>query len=860
MPDDFDTNDWAPGQPPPWLNAFGPPPELVPPSQQSEAPVQNSPDFTSRGPGDSPYQTPLSTNDETAFQAWAKQNKAPITDDYDMRGFWQALQAGDPRASTAINQSDQQLHFPDTWKTPLHKTFSNESIYAAGGEPRWIGDVLVAQDGTVVADERSAAAKKASPTPGVAYSVRTEEPPWLSPPPRPGESPLPSAAGTPLTADAISGASQPPEQTESPQQTLARVTLDPDAPLEQRQQAFLGLSPEQRTNIVNNADPTQLASIASAAMSPEDLATIQIRHQQAQIHAQSAAQLELARKADEDAARNYQIYQQGHQIANAQTAQVAADAAALSRQKIDPNEHGIGHFIASVLTSAVGGAMSKYTGGRNLALEELDKKTQMRIEAQQANIANQWKGIGMRQNLIAEQLQRSGDMYRASETYRIATYDRAISELQTKMQDYDPQGTTALRLAGTLQQAQAARATHLENVKQTNLKNYLDLSKQVGESAASQAIYGRQGPAGKTDAEIAKALAEVAKTSAETAKLKAGGAGKPKNLDDIPIPREQIMAMFPGAQIPENIPSLTLKEARMIAATGKGFKEAEKAGEDVKKVQRENSPEELARLHGVGELVDTQGKPIEFRDPAKVAVAKSATDDATRLYDELIDIRRKYGGSSDLIKSPEWRKAHAKFAALLLNQKTRDELGALTGSDIELEAKKIGTTDPTEWRDPLPGLLEGRRNLIQGFNAVLRAETPPGRKPAWFGTEPPAAPTKTPEDVKFQEVLTYTPTTVDQNRLFSELGVQRPMTKSTTQRYEEIASGLAANAGMLPSVKETIDQLSRAARDPKATPEARKDAHAKLSQLASEAEDDAVRNYAAVVRFGGGEEPKEPQR
>lgn len=105
------------------------------------------------------YQTHLSAGDEGKFQSWVKQNNVPFdsskTSDYDMRGFWKALQDGDERAKTAINQNDHQMHFPDTWKTPYHQSFSAESQWATSGAPKWNGqDQLVLPNGNVVFDER----------------------------------------------------------------------------------------------------------------------------------------------------------------------------------------------------------------------------------------------------------------------------------------------------------------------------------------------------------------------------------------------------------------------------------------------------------------------------------------------------------------------------------------------------------------------------------------------------------------------------------------------------------------------------------------------------------------------------------
>jgi hypothetical protein len=115
-----------------------------------------TPDIAAQGPQN--YSTPLSATEEPAFQNWLKTNQVPFKDepqaDYDMRGFYKAAQFGDPRATQSLNAGDQQMHFPDTWKTPYHTGFSNESMYAPQSAPRWEGDVLKTAGGKVVSDER----------------------------------------------------------------------------------------------------------------------------------------------------------------------------------------------------------------------------------------------------------------------------------------------------------------------------------------------------------------------------------------------------------------------------------------------------------------------------------------------------------------------------------------------------------------------------------------------------------------------------------------------------------------------------------------------------------------------------------
>jgi hypothetical protein len=93
------------------------------------------------------YTTPLAPQEEAQFEQWVKTNKIPWQDsptsDYDMRGYWKAQQAGNQRAKTEINPLDKKPHYPDTWKTPYHKTFSRESQYALPTAGHWEGQTFV---------------------------------------------------------------------------------------------------------------------------------------------------------------------------------------------------------------------------------------------------------------------------------------------------------------------------------------------------------------------------------------------------------------------------------------------------------------------------------------------------------------------------------------------------------------------------------------------------------------------------------------------------------------------------------------------------------------------------------------------
>jgi hypothetical protein len=102
-----------------------------------------------------PYETALNPNQEKQFLAWVANNRIPFDpnerpNDYDMRGYWKALQENKVQRQ---DPNDPEAHFPDTFKTPYHESFSNESKYATPNAPRWVGDQLITKDGMVIFDE-----------------------------------------------------------------------------------------------------------------------------------------------------------------------------------------------------------------------------------------------------------------------------------------------------------------------------------------------------------------------------------------------------------------------------------------------------------------------------------------------------------------------------------------------------------------------------------------------------------------------------------------------------------------------------------------------------------------------------------
>lgn len=108
------------------------------------------------------YNTPLFPMQEMQFRGWLNKNNVPFNPnagatDYDMRGYWQGLQQGNPQAvQSSLNANDGLPHYPDYYKTPLHQSFSNESQWAGPSAPQWANDSQLADpSGRVVYDEKA---------------------------------------------------------------------------------------------------------------------------------------------------------------------------------------------------------------------------------------------------------------------------------------------------------------------------------------------------------------------------------------------------------------------------------------------------------------------------------------------------------------------------------------------------------------------------------------------------------------------------------------------------------------------------------------------------------------------------------
>jgi hypothetical protein len=456
------------------------------------------------------------------------------------------------------------------------------------------------------------------------------------------------------------------------------------------------------------------------AMSPEQLAQYNAHRDSAMVLEQARLQHEAELENQRRAVEAFQMQQSATAKADADMQDVLARAHDLANSTTNPERYKAQRGTGGTIRDMAMLFFSGLGGNGDGAMRVLDNRIARDIDAQKTAIDNGWKGVDLSRNEIANEYARHGDMYRAAETVRLAKYQSMLNDIQTQMQLYDPAGSSALRGRAAMDQLSAQIEQAKQAMWQQSFKNTIDYM--------------------KAEAEYNEKMAAAQKSQAETAKIRGqigGKATKPLKFEDTPMTLAQLRQL--GVPIPPNVAEpptgLSMNQAKKLAETAKTTEEWNKAS-------RENSPDELNRKLAVGEIFDDQGNPVKFRDETFAgALANTKADVATgvALIDEMIRARNDAGGwTSDLVKSDKWRNAQQAAAAWLLKSKNADQLGVLSGSDLELEMKKLtGGANLTGMRDPIPQLINARSHMLDDLHSKITSQAvlPKGRSiPRW---EPP---------------------------------------------------------------------------------------------------------------------------
>jgi len=184
--------------------------------------------------------------------------------------------------------------------------------------------------------------------------------------------------------------------------------------------------------------------------------------------------------------------------------------------------------------------------------------------------------------------------------------------------------------------------------------------------------------------------------------------------------------------------------------------------------------------------------------------------------------RLRTGWTSDTANSEEWQQLKANWASATGVAKDLLGLGALSGPDMELVGKFLGTADPTQWKDPDAGIKKARENVLNIANDKLRAYGFDGTySPPDLGK--PKEALSAPGEEDFKSVMKgaqYAPGDRLRNPTNPELSQAANAELSTSMRTVQ---GLGAMLGGK-DYAIAAERLGAIAQNPQVAPEVRKQA------------------------------------
>jgi hypothetical protein len=269
-------------------------------------------------------------------------------------------------------------------------------------------------------------------------------------------------------------------------------------PGDERAQAFDAIEdPEREAQLLRELDPYTYAMEAD-------------RREQAKVDAARAvydagkSEIEIDAR-ERQAAIDARIVEADEKLAEIQAAAEAAP------KEVDPSAWrkslSWGEKLAGIAAAAIDGSLSVYRGGRNMAMERFEREADRHIQAQIQNIAAGRASRAEQMSVLGQVYRRTGDMQQAAAAEKQAQLLTLREAAMAKYQQFDPQGTQAMRIADSMRGIDQALAK--------------------GQAQAADDQYKRAKELAEFDLESRYKNAQIAKMQRETAKIGTGG-GKGK--------------------------------------------------------------------------------------------------------------------------------------------------------------------------------------------------------------------------------------------------------------------------------------------------------------------------------------------
>lgn len=465
------------------------------------------------------------------------------------------------------------------------------------------------------------------------------------------------------------------------------------------------------------------ADVAPPEMSPEDAATDAVRQQAA--HAAKLAEEQAAmlrerdaKLADMEAQRLEADARVADHRAKAQ-AQVDSAVNAFADNDLTPAEKTSGVGAIALLFGGIGNVLMGQGGAANPVIAILERKADAAARARAAKQAKLGQIVGLRRDAVDSINALAKDEQSYILAAKAGILEHYARQVETTAAGYQggaelakgEQAAAQIRAAAAAARAEAADKEHKRQIEDAKLQ--LD--------AAAQ---------------------QTARFNAETSRKQIGVAYANIALDREKL-EEQSRQFFQGRDDTQRQREFdnALALDKLDIEIGKA--QAEGRSKDVSVLREEREAKAQQAALSVGAFpktkTDDKGNPIGaewqeltqadgtvYRAPSAkraedLAAKGSAVTKSVALLDRLMRARDQHGWSSDLMKSDDWREMRADYGQLILVAKDAAGLGALAGPDVAILNQAFGTADPTEVRDPGAGLAAARRNMVNGFNADLRA-------------------------------------------------------------------------------------------------------------------------------------------
>ncbi len=415
---------------------------------------------------------------------------------------------------------------------------------------------------------------------------------------------------------------------------------------------------------------------------------------------------EAAKIAKENALKQ----EEEHRVVLAAQAKAAAIQKRVLETRLDPdhfrNSRTLPQSVAGFLSIVIGGLYQSRKGGPNIGLEMLNKAADDDYQAQKDNLD---KDRNMVADLRAQGLSESSAMA----AHRVAWLAHAHGELATKLQDFDPKGSSAINGSQQLLQMEAGMAAAAETARQRAQKEEYEAQKH------------------RIDAlKLAADLREADdKHNAAVGKLGGfgsgggGGGGGGKAADKLAYTPEDLKLQYPGQEVPPpRLEGWTTKQYDQWLGTRNKGEELNAKNRTNEEFASEQDRQLAVRGADGKFLFGDDQKPARMKDPEeakKVTQSIADTDEVVRMMDAVLRLRKLHGWTSDLAASPEWRKQKTMWAELKLAKKDLATLGAVSGSDLDLLNDALGAADPTSVRDPSAGIETSRNNAVSKLQTNL---------------------------------------------------------------------------------------------------------------------------------------------